>query len=107
GLESFGADGDPFDPSVHEAVQHSTSADVAGPTVSAVLRRRYRLGDRVLRPVMVAVNDRDPSAPDLPADLPGSDEPARGATGRPPAGGGGSRRVVRPAGRRAERPAPD
>jgi molecular chaperone GrpE len=60
GLESFGANGELFDPSIHEAVQHET-ADVAGPTVtvvSAVLRRGYRLADRVLRPAMVTVIDR-------------------------------------------------
>ena len=60
GLEPFGTEGEPFDPSVHEAVQHET-ADVTGPTVtvlSAVLRRGYRIGDRVLRPAMVAVTER-------------------------------------------------
>jgi molecular chaperone GrpE len=41
-------------------VQHE-SADVTGPTVtlvSAVMRRGYRIGDRVLRPAMVGVVDR-------------------------------------------------
>jgi molecular chaperone GrpE len=60
GLESFGLVGEPFDPSVHEAVQHE-SAEVSGPTVtvlSSVLRRGYRIGDRVLRPAMVGVVDR-------------------------------------------------
>jgi molecular chaperone GrpE len=60
GLEPFGVEGEPFDPSVHEAVQHE-SADVAGPTVTvlaSVLRRGYRIGDRVLRPAMVVVVDR-------------------------------------------------
>ena len=55
GLEPFGTVGEPFDPSVHEAVQHELAAD-DGPTVtilSAVLRRGYRIGDRVLRPAMV------------------------------------------------------
>jgi len=59
GLESFGHEGEPFDPSVHEAVQHSTSPDVDGPTVTGVLRRGYRFGDRVVRPAMVAVTDAD------------------------------------------------
>jgi len=63
GLESFGVEGDPFDPAVHEAVQHETSADVAGPVVSVVMRQGYRIGERVLRPAMVAVTDRDPNAP--------------------------------------------
>jgi molecular chaperone GrpE len=57
GLESFGAIGDVFDPGVHEAVQHSTSPEVDKPTVTAVLRRGYRFGERVLRPAMVAVTD--------------------------------------------------
>ena len=61
GLAAFGQDGEPFDPSVHEAVQHDTSPDVAGPTVTAVLRRGYRLGDRVLRAALVAVTDHEPS----------------------------------------------
>jgi molecular chaperone GrpE len=60
GLEPFGTEGEPFDPSVHEAVQHE-SADVTGPTVtvlSMVMRRGYRIGERVLRPAMVGVVDR-------------------------------------------------
>jgi molecular chaperone GrpE len=61
GLEPFGHDGEPFDPSVHEAVQHSTSPDVAGPTVTAVLRRGYRFGDRVVRAALVAVTDHEPA----------------------------------------------
>ncbi|CAM06367.1 heat shock protein (HSP-70 cofactor) [Saccharopolyspora erythraea NRRL 2338] len=60
GLAPFGQEGDEFDPSVHEAVQHSTSPEVSGPTVTAVLRRGYRFGDRVLRPAMVAVTDHEP-----------------------------------------------
>ncbi len=59
GLAPFGVQGDGFDPDVHEAVQHTTSPDVSGPTVTAVLRRGYRLGDRVVRPAMVAVTEHD------------------------------------------------
>lgn len=63
GLTPFGAEGDTFDPSVHEAVAHDTSPDVSGPTVTTVMRRGYRFGDRVLRPAMVAVTDSDGTAP--------------------------------------------
>ncbi len=71
GLESFGAVGDPFDPTEHEAVMHSTSADVDGPTCVAVMRRGYRRGERVLRPAMVAVADpADPADPAEPAEGP-------------------------------------
>ncbi|WP_158847267.1 nucleotide exchange factor GrpE [Saccharothrix deserti] len=71
GLEPFGHEGEEFDPSVHEAVQHSTSPDVSGPTVTAVLRRGYRFGERVLRPALVAVTDHEPASE--PAAEPASD----------------------------------
>ncbi|GAA5161998.1 MULTISPECIES: nucleotide exchange factor GrpE [Amycolatopsis] len=70
GLEPFGAEGDAFDPSVHEAVQHSTSPDVSGPTVTTVLRRGYRFGERTLRPALVGVTDHEPAAAAPPADTP-------------------------------------
>jgi molecular chaperone GrpE len=70
GLEAFGHDGEPFDPSVHEAVQHDTSPDVAGPTVTAVLRRGYRFGDRILRAALVGVTDHEPGAAPVEAEVP-------------------------------------
>ncbi|MGY1601256.1 nucleotide exchange factor GrpE [Geodermatophilus sp. SYSU D00815] len=57
GATAFGTVGDPFDPSLHEAVMHDTSADVDYPMVSTVLRQGYRRGERVLRTAMVAVTD--------------------------------------------------
>lgn len=62
GLAAFGEVGDAFDPSVHEAVAHGTSAEVDGPTVTTVMRRGYRFGEKVLRPAMVEVTDHDPDA---------------------------------------------
>ncbi|GAB2978225.1 nucleotide exchange factor GrpE [Amycolatopsis acidiphila] len=70
GLESFGAEGEPFDPSVHEAVQHSTSPEVAGPTVTTVLRRGYRFGDRTLRAALVGVTDHEPGGAPPAVDAP-------------------------------------
>jgi molecular chaperone GrpE len=57
GLTGFGEKGDPFDPTRHEAVAHLTSADVTEPTCIDVMRRGYLLGDRLLRPALVAVAD--------------------------------------------------
>jgi molecular chaperone GrpE len=62
GLTGFGEVGDAFDPSVHEAVAHGTSAEVDGPTVTIVMRRGYRFGEKVIRPAMVEVTDHDPDA---------------------------------------------
>lgn len=90
GLESFGHDGESFDPSVHEAVQHDTSPDVAGPTVTAVLRRGYRFGDRVLRAALVAVTDHEPasepkveSKPEPAPEPAAEEEPAAEASSMP------------------------
>jgi molecular chaperone GrpE len=61
GLDSFGEQGEPFDPKVHEALMHSYSPDVTEPTCVQILQPGYRVGDRVLRPARVAV--AEPSEP--------------------------------------------
>jgi molecular chaperone GrpE len=55
GLQRFGEPGEPFDPTVHEALTHGLSPDVTEPTCAEVLQPGYRVGDRVLRPARVAV----------------------------------------------------
>jgi molecular chaperone GrpE len=56
GLVAFGVEGDPFDPSLHEAVQHE--GDGTNPIIGTVMRQGYRLGDGpVLRNAMVGVVD--------------------------------------------------
>jgi len=55
GLQRFGEAGEPFDPTVHEALTHTLSADVAEPVCAEVYQPGYRVGDRVLRPARVAV----------------------------------------------------
>ncbi len=64
GVEAFGEVGDPFDPSLHEAVMHDESTDVAAPTATSIMRKGYRQGERLLRPAMVGVTD--PSAAQSP-----------------------------------------
>ncbi|WP_408068784.1 nucleotide exchange factor GrpE [Williamsia herbipolensis] len=59
GLSAFGAEGDAFDPALHEAVQHD--GDGASPVIGAVYRQGYRLGDRLLRTAMVTVTDGTPA----------------------------------------------
>jgi molecular chaperone GrpE len=56
-LEKFGTEGEPFDPQIHEALMHDTSADVSIPTASKILQPGYKFKDRVLRPARVAVTD--------------------------------------------------
>jgi molecular chaperone GrpE len=57
GLTPFGDAGDPFDPTMHEAVAHMSSPDVTETTCVEVMRRGYMLGERLLRPALVAVAD--------------------------------------------------
>jgi molecular chaperone GrpE len=78
GVAAFGAAGDVFDPALHEAVIHDTSADVDVPTATTVLRQGYRRGDRVLRTAMVAVTDPESPAPPEAADAPTGQEPSDG-----------------------------
>ena len=68
GVEAFGVAGDPFDPALHEAVIHDTSAEVQVPTATTVLRQGFRRGDRVLRTAMVAVTDPESPVTAAPAD---------------------------------------
>ncbi|HEY2298139.1 MAG TPA: nucleotide exchange factor GrpE [Jatrophihabitans sp.] len=62
GLVAFGEVGDPFDPTIHDAVMHDESADVSEPTCTTVMRPGYKHNDRLLRPAMVGVSD--PATPD-------------------------------------------
>jgi molecular chaperone GrpE len=61
GLARFGQVGDPFDPSIHEAVMHDESPDVDEPTCTTVMRSGYKHNDRLLRAAMVGVSDPAPS----------------------------------------------
>jgi len=63
GLSPFGQKGEPFDPTVHEALMHSYSSDVTEPTAIEVLQPGYRMGDRVLRPARVAVAEPGDATP--------------------------------------------
>ncbi|MGO1948351.1 MAG: nucleotide exchange factor GrpE [Mycobacteriaceae bacterium] len=55
-VETFGEEGDEFDPSQHEAVQDTSTGD--DKVLGTVLRKGYRSGDRVLRSAMVVIGDK-------------------------------------------------
>jgi len=65
GVLEVPAQGEAFDPAVHEAVSRQEDPTVERPTVAEVLQRGYRLHDRLLRPAMVkvAVPAEKPPAP--------------------------------------------
>jgi len=55
GLERVGAEGDHFDPAVHEAVAYEERPDTTEQRVLSVLRPDYRASRRLLRPAQVVV----------------------------------------------------
>jgi len=79
GLVSFGTEGEPFDPNVHEALTHSYSTAVTEPTCVQILQPGYKVGERIVRPARVAVAEPEegtagPDEAGLPDDGAGSQE---------------------------------
>jgi molecular chaperone GrpE len=60
GLQPIDAEGQKFDPNLHEAIAHEASATVPEGTVVRQTRRGYRLKDRLLRPSSVVVSSGRP-----------------------------------------------
>jgi molecular chaperone GrpE len=88
GLTSFGEAGDPFDPTLHDALTHSYSADVAEPTAVRVFQPGYRVGERIIRPARVAVSEPSPAETSAEGDAAASEVAQAGdaapAEGAPP-----------------------
>ncbi|MEU9310142.1 nucleotide exchange factor GrpE [Streptomyces sp. NPDC048256] len=68
GLQQFGKEGEPFDPTIHEALMHSYAPDVTETTCVAILQPGYRIGERTIRPARVAVAEPQPGAQAAKAD---------------------------------------
>ncbi|GAA2299499.1 nucleotide exchange factor GrpE [Streptomyces caniferus] len=76
GLQQFGKEGEPFDPTIHEALMHSYAPDVTETTCVAILQPGYRIGERTIRPARVAVAEPQPGAQTAKS---GSDDDVKGA----------------------------
>ncbi|CAM5615650.1 protein GrpE [Streptomyces spiroverticillatus] len=74
GLQQFGKEGEPFDPTIHEALMHSYAPDVTETTCVAILQPGYRIGERTIRPARVAVAEPQPGAADKSEDSAASDD---------------------------------
>jgi len=55
GVETIEAEGERFDPMLHEAISYEESEDHEEGSVIEVTQRGYKLGERILRPAMVRV----------------------------------------------------
>jgi molecular chaperone GrpE len=56
GVERIEADGQPFDPTVHEALSTRSEEGADAGVVLEVVQKGYRLGDAVIRPTRVVVS---------------------------------------------------
>ncbi|NCT92467.1 nucleotide exchange factor GrpE [Cellulomonas sp. APG4] len=57
GWERYGAQGEGFDPNLHEALMHQHSDEVTEPTVTQVLQPGHKVGERIVRAARVAVSE--------------------------------------------------
>ncbi|MDM5234497.1 nucleotide exchange factor GrpE [Lysinibacillus pakistanensis] len=57
GLQVIKAEGEPFDPNIHQAVMQEQDSEKETGVVLRELQKGYILKDRVLRPSMVSVNE--------------------------------------------------
>mgnify|MGYP002604664317 FL=1 len=56
GVEVFGEVGDTFDPNLHNAIKQMDDTDFEENKVCQIYQKGYLLGDRLIRPAMVAVS---------------------------------------------------
>ena len=54
-VEPIGAEGDPFDPELHQAVSHIENEDLGENVIAQVYRKGYRIGDKIIRHATVVV----------------------------------------------------
>lgn len=70
GLVRFGAEGEAFDPTVHEALSHiGTDPEVSVTTCKVVAKAGYKIGDRVVRAAQVLVVDPEEPAGESPESV--------------------------------------
>ena len=62
GVEIVSAEGNPFDPNLHDAVGHEPNSDVTEGTVIRQLRKGFKLKDRLIRPASVIVSKGPPTS---------------------------------------------
>jgi molecular chaperone GrpE len=60
GVKKFSPQGEKFDPNVHQAMYEVQDSDLPSGTVAQVIQAGYMIGDRVLRPALVAVAKAPP-----------------------------------------------
>ena len=55
GVEIFGAEGDTFDPNIHNAIMHTEAEGAEENTITKVFQKGFKLGEKIVRFAMVEV----------------------------------------------------
>jgi molecular chaperone GrpE len=74
GVKKFSPQGEKFDPNVHQAMYEVPASDEPPGHVAQVIQAGYMIGDRVLRPALVAVSKAAPKSPTSANDNPQPDD---------------------------------
>jgi molecular chaperone GrpE len=80
GLRKFEPTGERFDPNLHQAMYEVADPSLPAGTVAQVVQAGYMIGERVLRPALVAVSKGGPKA--APSEPPANDN-AGGSSSSP------------------------
>ena len=70
GVQKFSPQGEKFDPNFHQAMYEVPTSDQPPGQVAQVIQAGYMIGDRVLRPALVAVSKAVSKAPTSANDNP-------------------------------------
>lgn len=55
GVESFGEEGEQFDPEIHQALTHIEDENLGENVISSVFQKGYKIGDKIIRHAAVVV----------------------------------------------------
>jgi len=76
GITRFDPKGEKFDPNLHQAMYEVADSSLPAGTIAQVVQPGYMIGDRVLRPALVAVakgGGKPAAEAEKPADAPAND----------------------------------
>ncbi|MFN0265156.1 nucleotide exchange factor GrpE [Tepidamorphus sp. 3E244] len=81
GVKKIAAEGEKFDPNMHQAIFEVPDPSVPSGTVMQVTQDGYSIGERVLRPAMVGVSKGGPKSAPKPQEAPAAEAETQPETG--------------------------
>jgi molecular chaperone GrpE len=79
GVRRFEPKGEKFDPNLHQAMYEVPDPSLPAGTITQVVQAGYMIGERMLRPALVAISKGGPKAAPSANDYSGAEPPGPGA----------------------------